>query len=95
MKGYKFNAEKDNWNWNIKNKGFQYNLIELSSICTNHNSFIGIPCKNWIKISKLILSFSKCSFPKYMSYATLFINKNFLFLRIGYFVILRLLIDGK
>jgi hypothetical protein len=77
MKGDKFNASKDNWYWKNKNKEFQNSLIESSSICTNLNSFIGIPCKNWISISKSILSFSKCSSAKYMSYATLFINKNY------------------
>lgn len=67
----------DNWYWNPKNKKFQDILIESSSICTNHNSFIAIPCKNWIEISKSILSFSKCSSSKYMSYSTLFVNKNY------------------
>ena len=41
------------------------------------NSFIGIPCKNWFQISESILSFSKCTSSKYMTYATIFINKNF------------------
>ena len=77
MKGDKLDAIVDKWHWNPKNKKFQDSLIESSSICTNHNSFIGIPCKNWIDISKSILSFSKCSSAKYMSYATLFINKNY------------------
>jgi len=77
MKGNKFDAQKDNWHWKYQNKEFQNKLIESSSICTNPNNFIGIPCKNWIDISKSILSFSKCSSSKYMSYATLFINKNY------------------
>jgi hypothetical protein len=77
MKGKKLNAKTDKWYWNPKSKKFQNSLIESSSICLNHNSFIGIPCKNWIKISKSILSFSKCSSSKYMSYSTLFINKNY------------------
>ena len=77
MKGDKLDAKVDKWHWNSTNKNFQDNLIESSSICTNHNSFIGIPCKNWIEVSKSILSFSKCSSAKYMSYATLFINKNY------------------
>lgn len=77
MKGAQIKAITDKWNWNPQNKQFQDSLIESSSICTNHNGFIGIPCKNWINISKSILSFSKCSSAKYMSYATLFINKNY------------------
>ncbi len=63
MKGDKLDVIVDKWHWNPKNKRFQDSLIESSSICTNHNSFIGIPCKNWIDISKSILSFSKCSLP--------------------------------
>ncbi len=81
MKGVKFKAWKDEWHWNPKNNKFQYSLIESSSICTNNNSFIGIPCKDWIEVSKSILSFSKCSSAKYMSYATLFINKNYPFFK--------------
>lgn len=81
MKGYKYKAQTDNWHWNFKNKEFQDSLIESSSICINHNSFIGIPCKNWIEVSKSILSFSKCTSSKYMSYATLFINKNYQFFK--------------
>ena len=77
MKGKKFNAPNDKWYWKNINKGFQNSLIKSSSICTNINNFIGIPCKNWINISKSILSFSKCSSSKYMSYASLFINKNY------------------
>lgn len=78
MRRVKLNAIVDKWFWNPKNKKFQHSLIESSSICTNHNNFICIPCKNWIKVSKSILSFSKCSSAKYMSYATLFINKNYI-----------------
>lgn len=78
MKGIKLNVKIDKWHWNDKNKKFQESLIESSSICLYNNGFIGIPCKNWIKISESILSFSKCSSAKYMSYATLFINKNYL-----------------
>ena len=77
MKGAKLEAIVDKWHWNPKNKKFQDSLIESSSICINNNNFIGIPCKNWIVISKSILSFSKCSSAKYMSFATLFINKNY------------------
>lgn len=77
MKGIKLKVKTDKWHWDIKNKKFQDCLIESSSICLNHNGFIGLPCKNWIKVSKSILSFSKCSSAKYMSYATLFINKNY------------------
>ena len=54
-------------------------MIESVSICTNPNNFIGIPCKNWLDISKSILSYSNCTTSKYMSYATVFINKNFEF----------------
>jgi hypothetical protein len=81
MKGAKINVLIDKWHWNPKNKKFQESLIESSSICINHNNFIGIPCKDWIKVSKSILSFSKCSSAKYMSYATLFINKNYAFFK--------------
>jgi hypothetical protein len=77
MKGTNINVQTDKWHWNPQNKKFQNSLIESSSICTNHNSFIGIPCMDWINVSKSILSFSKCSSTKYMSYATLFINKNY------------------
>ena len=68
----------DKWHWNPKNQKFRESLIASSSICSNQNNFIGIPCKNWIKFSKSILSFSKCNSSKYMSYSTLFINKNYL-----------------
>ena len=77
MKGVNITAFTDKWHWNPKNKEFRESLIESSSICINHNNFIGIPCQNWINISKSILSFSKCSSAKYMSYATLFINENY------------------
>lgn len=77
MKGKFFKTARDKWKWNNKNKQFQKSLIESSSICTNRNNFIGIPCKDWIEISKSILSFSKCSSAKYMSYTTVFSNKNF------------------
>ena len=68
----------DKWHWNPKNQKFRESLIASSSICSNQNNFIGIPCKNWIKFSKSILSFSKCNSSKYMSYSTLFTNKNYL-----------------
>jgi hypothetical protein len=77
MKGKKLKAGVDKWYWSSENKNFQKSLIESSSICLNNNSFIGIPCKNWIQISKSILSFSNCSSSKYMTYATVFINKNY------------------
>ena len=67
----------DMWHWSSNNKKFQESLIESASICSNGNNFIGIPCKNWKKISKSILSFSNCSSSKYMTYSTLFTNKNF------------------
>ena len=82
MKGDVLSAKIDKWYWNSKNKNFQKSLIDSSSICLYHNNFIGIPCKNWIKISESILSFSKCSSAKYMSYSTLFINKNYLLFKI-------------
>ena len=78
MKGVKLEAIIDKWYWNPKNTKFRDSLIESSSICINHNNFIGIPYKNFIEVSKSILSFSNCSSAKYMSYATLFINKNYL-----------------
>ena len=80
MKGVKLYGI-DKWYWNPKNKKFRDSLIESSSICINHNSFIGIPCKNWIEVSKSILSFSKCSSAKYMSFSTLFVNKNYPFFK--------------
>ena len=77
MKGDKIYSSLDKWNWDIKNKKFQESLIQSSSICLSHNNFIGIPCKNLIKISQSILSFSKCSSAKYISYTYLFVNKNY------------------
>ena len=80
----------DKWYWEPKNNKFQKSLIEASSICLNNYNFIAIPCKNWITYSKSILSFSKCTTAKYMSYTSLFVNKNFeifkhwLFRFIGY-----------
>ena len=71
----------DKWHWVPKNQKFRESLIESSSICTIPNNFIGIPCKNWIKFSKSILSFSKCRSSKYMSYSTLFVNKNYLYFK--------------
>ena len=59
MRGDKIYSSLDKWNWDLKNKKFQESLIESSSICINHNNFIGIPFKNMIKISESILSFSK------------------------------------
>ena len=77
MRGQPIKTENDNWKWEYKNTNFRESLIESSSICTNHNSFISLPCENWITISKSILSFSNCTSSKFMSYATLFINKNY------------------
>lgn len=76
MKGQRINSP-DKWDWNPNNKKFQDSLIKSVSICQKDYSFIGIPCKNWIHISKSILSFSKCSSAKYMTYSTLFVNKNY------------------
>ena len=74
MKGESFGSKKDKWHWDCKNKLFQYSLIESSTICNNYNSFIGIPCSN---IANSIYSFSNCSSSKFLSYSSLFINKNF------------------
>ena len=79
MTGVRFSFDKDNWVWDINNKKFQESLIESVSICTSQNNFIGIPCKNWFQHSKSILSFSKCSNSKYMSYTKVFYNKNYKF----------------
>ena len=68
----------DKWHWTPKLKKLRDDLIESVSICTIPNNFIGLPCKNWIHYSKSILSFSKCNSAKYMSYSTLFVNKNYL-----------------
>ena len=78
MKGIEIKTKNDNWSWDIKNKKFRERLIESSSICSNTYNFISIPCKNWIETSKSILSFSNCTSSKFMSYATLFINKNYI-----------------
>ena len=67
----------DKWNWNHNNKKFRDSLIESANMCSNNNNFIGIPCKDWIKISESILSFSNCTSAKYMSFSTVFTNKNF------------------
>jgi hypothetical protein len=67
----------DNWHWETNNKKFRQKLIESASICINNNSFIGIPCKNWYRISESILSFSNCTSAKYFSYSTIFTNNNF------------------
>jgi len=77
MKEKKIEVKTDKWSWDSKNKKFRKKLIESVSICTCKNNFIAIPCKNWIETSRSILSFSECSNAKYMSYATLFINKNY------------------
>lgn len=77
MKGESLDVKTDKWYWNSTNKKFRDSLIESTSICINKNNFIGLPCKNWIDVSKSIISFSNCSSSKYMSYATLFINKNY------------------
>ena len=80
LTGKALHSRLDNWYYdpnNTKNKKLRESLIESSNNCTKKNNFITIPCKNWIKYSKSILSFSNCTSSKYMSYATLFINKNF------------------
>ena len=77
MKGNKVVAIADKWRWELKNQKIREGLIESSNICTNYNNYIGIPCKNWINVSKTILSYSNCSSSKFMSYATVFINNNF------------------
>ena len=77
MIGKTIESKQDNWLYLPKNHKFRSSLIESSNICLKSHNFIGIPCKNWIKISESILSFSNCNSSKYMSYATLFINKNY------------------
>ena len=77
MKGIIFNCPRDKWIWKPINQKFRENLIESSSICENPNNFIGIPSKIWSKISESILSFSNCNSAKFMTYSTLFINKNY------------------
>ena len=79
MTGTSYSTNRDNWAWNNTNKKFQDSLIESASICTTPYNFIGIPCKNWYNHSKSILSFSKCTNSKYMSYTSLFYNKNYKF----------------
>ena len=79
MSGKPFNTSRDKWYWNNKNKNFQKNLIKSSSICSIPNNFVAIPCEKWHTIAESILSFSKCTNSKYMSYASVFINKNFEF----------------
>lgn len=78
MKGERFNTNRDKWFWNNSNTKFKESLIESTRICNSQNNFIGLPCKIWSNYSNLILSFSKCNESKYISYGTLFINKNFL-----------------
>jgi hypothetical protein len=77
MRGQSIKTDNDNWKWEHKHKKFRESLIQSSSICTYPNSFISLPCENWSNISKSILSFSNCTSSKFMSYATLFINKNY------------------
>ena len=77
LKGDKIDATLDRWHWNPSNKKFRESLIKATSNCVNDNNFVGIPCKNWIHISKSILSFSNCTSSKYMTFTTLFVNKNF------------------
>ena len=77
MRGKQVNA-MDKWHWTPKLKKLRNSLIESASICINDNNFIGLPCKNWVRYSESILSFSKCNSSKYMSYTTLFYNKNYL-----------------
>ena len=77
MNGKKFYTTRDKWKWNHDNKNVQNSLIESSSICNYNNGFIGIPCKIWKEIAESIISFSNCSSTKFMSYSTVFINKNF------------------
>ena len=79
MSGKPFATGRDKWVWNNNDKQFQISLIKSASICKRANNFIAISCKNWYNISKSVLSFSKCTSSRYMSYATLFINKNYQF----------------
>ena len=77
MSGKNRTGFSDNWHWNQKNQKFRESLIHSASICSKDYNFIAICCRNYAKISELILSFSNCTTSKYMSYATLFVNKNF------------------
>ena len=77
MRGNKIGSPVDHWFWKPNNQKFRESLIESINICKNENNFISIPCKNWYAVSKSLLSFSSCTSEKYMSFATLFINKNF------------------
>ena len=77
LRGNTILASLDRWNWYPNNTKFRESLIKSSSICLNENCFIGLPCKNWIDISKSILSFSNCTSTKYMTFTTLFVNKNY------------------
>ena len=77
MRGNSIHATLDRWNWNPDNKKFRESLIKASSICLNDNNFIGLPCKNWIHISQSIFSFSNCTSSRFMTFTTLFVNKNF------------------
>ena len=67
----------DRWHWFPNLIKFRNSLIESASICTYPNSFIGLPCKDWVRFSNIVLSYSKCNSSKYMSYGTLFVNKNY------------------
>ena len=77
MRGKNFKSI-DIWRSSPKLKKLRDGLIESASICIKSNNFIALPCKNWIHYSKSILDFSKCKSSKYMSYTTLFYNKNYL-----------------
>lgn len=80
MRGKETNA-LDKWRWTPKLKNLREGLIESISVCQSKNNFIGLPCKNWIHYSKSLLSFSKCDSAKFMTYSTLFVNKNYNFFK--------------
>ena len=67
----------DKWHWNPKQKKIQDELIESSNMCNEENHFIGLPCKNWQKITDAIFTHSNCTSSKYMSYTTVFVNRNY------------------
>ena len=52
-------------------------MIESSNMCNEENHFIGLPCKNWQKITDAIFTHSNCTSSKYMSYTTVFVNRNY------------------
>ena len=55
-------------------------ILELKTYNTEFlSAFLRFLKGNWENVSKSILSFSKCDKSKYMSFTTVFYNKNFQF----------------